>query len=395
MAARDTTRVEPAATVPRVLGRIRGEIPGPTLLVVGAIHGNEPAGIAAARRVLDRIEAEKPRLRGQFVALAGNLQALERGSRFVDTDLNRRWLPRQVGALRGTVTASMDAVEDREQAELLEAVDECLEGATGESYFLDLHTCSASGCPFVTVGDTLRNRSFAFNFPLPLILGLEEQVDGALLEYLNNLGLVTMGVEGGQHDAPSSVDHLEAVLWMALVAAGLLPENLPGLDEHRALLERAAAGMPRVIEVRYRYGIREGDGFRMKPGFENFHSISKGDKVARDDCGDIRAPANGRMLLPLYQGQGNDGFFLARDVKPFWLKTSETLRRLRIGRLVRFLPGVRPHREWHGTLVVDTRVARYFPLDLLHLFGYRKLRRKGSLLLVNRRRFDIAPPSRS
>jgi len=395
MAERDTTIVEPAAKVPRVLGRIRGEMPGPTLLVVGGIHGNEPAGIAAARRVLERIEAERPRLRGQFVALAGNLAALERGSRFVDEDLNRRWHPRQVGALRGMVPASLDAVEDREQAELLKAIDQCLENATGEGFFLDLHTCSASGCPFVTVGDTLRNRAFASNVPLPLILGLEEQVDGALLEYLNNLGLVTLGVEGGRHDSPSSVNHLEAVLWIALVAAGLVPEDLPGLDEHRALLARAAAGTPRVVEVRYRYGVREGDGFRMEPGFRNFHAVQKGDMIARDDCGEIRAPSNGRILLPLYQGQGDDGFFLARDVKPLWLKTSKTLRRLRLGNLVRYLPGVRPHHEWHGTLVVDTRVARYFPLDLLHLLGYRKLRREGSFLLVNRRRFDIAPPSRS
>jgi succinylglutamate desuccinylase len=364
------------------------------MLAVAGIHGNEPAGILAVRRILGRIEAERSRLVGEFVALAGNLRALERDSRFVDEDLNRRWHPRQVGKLRGEVPATLGAIEDREQSELLEEIDACLERSTGESFFLDLHTSSAPGCPFVTVGDTLRNRAFASSFPLPLILGLEEQVDGALLEYLNNLGLVTMGVEGGGHEASSSVDHLEAAVWIALAAAGLLPETTGGLEESRALLRSATAGKPRVIEVRHRHGVHTGDGFRMEPGFKNFHAVRKGDLLARDDCGEIRAPMDGRVLLPLYQGQGDDGFFIARDVRPFVLEVSKLLRHLRVGNLVRHLPGVRPHHEWHGTLVVDTRVARYFPLDLLHLLGYRKLRREGAFLVVNRRRFDLAPPSR-
>ena len=68
------------------------------------------------------------------------------------------------------------------------------------------------------------------------------------------------------------------------------------------------------------------------------------------------------------------------------------LRRLRVSAAVRLLPGISQHPEWEGTLVVNTRVARLFPLEILHLLGYRKLRRQGSYLLVNRRRFDLAPP---
>ena len=38
------------------LGRLRGERPGPTLILIGAIHGNEPAGVAACRRLLERVD---------------------------------------------------------------------------------------------------------------------------------------------------------------------------------------------------------------------------------------------------------------------------------------------------------------------------------------------------
>jgi succinylglutamate desuccinylase len=391
MAERENPTVAPTDIEERVLGRVRGDRPGPTVLAIGGIHGNEPAGIRAARRVLAGLERRSGSLAGEFVALAGNLAALERGTRFVRWDLNRAWSPEAVARVRERPDEG--SVEDREMRELLEVIDGVLERADGEAYFLDLHTCSAAGCPFVTVGDTLRNRAFASRFPLPLILGLEEQVDGALLEHLNNRGLVTMGVEGGQHTAPESADYLEAVLWMALTASGMAERrDVPGYHGYRDLLRKAAEGAPPVIGVRHRHAVAPGDGFRMKPGFTNFQPVRKGTVIAYDGTGEVEAPEDGMVLLPLYQGQGNDGFFIAREVKPLWLRISTVLRRLRVGSAVRFMPGVRAHPEAAGTLVVDTRVARLFPLEILHLLGYRKLRAEGPNLLVSRRRFDLSPP---
>ncbi|MGH9882173.1 MAG: hypothetical protein ACRD6N_12115 [Pyrinomonadaceae bacterium] len=57
-----------------------------------------------------------------------------------------------------------------------------------------MHTTSAHGVPFATVGDTLRNRKFALNFPTTIVLGLEEQIEGTMLEYVNNLRAVTMAL---------------------------------------------------------------------------------------------------------------------------------------------------------------------------------------------------------
>ena len=44
------------------------------MIVLTAIHGNEPAGLRAAERVLDRLESLGPEeIRGRLVVLAGNL----------------------------------------------------------------------------------------------------------------------------------------------------------------------------------------------------------------------------------------------------------------------------------------------------------------------------------
>jgi succinylglutamate desuccinylase len=226
-----------------------------------------------------------------------------------------------------------------------------------------------------------------------LILGLEEQVDGPLLEFLNNCGLITLGVEAGRSDDPASIDHHESVLWLALLHAGILaPQAVPDPQLHRARLARASRGTPAVVEVRARHAIAPGDGFRMQPGLRNFDPVERGRLLAHDRLGPIHAHARGLVLLPLYQGKGDDGFFMSREVDPAWLLLSALLRRLRLSALLPLLPGVRRDRHDREVLVVDTRIARVFPLEIFHLFGYRKLRAAGRELRVSRRRHDLAAP---
>ena len=59
----------------RILGRLDGTRSGPVLLCVGGMHGNEPTGVIALKRVLQTIEDESYELGGTFVALVGNLTA--------------------------------------------------------------------------------------------------------------------------------------------------------------------------------------------------------------------------------------------------------------------------------------------------------------------------------
>ena len=370
----------------RYIGARQGG-PGPSMIVMTGLHGNEPAGAWAAERVLARLEREGSDIHGRFVVLAGNLKALAKGVRFLDRDLNRQWTPEKVAALENR---SINDAEAEEQRELLAAIRHAVNESAGPVYFLDLHTTSAVGPPFVTVGDTLRNREFARSFPLPLVLGLEEQVDGALLEYLNNFGLITLGSEAGQHDCDDSVDRLEALLWLALRSARLLAPDAAAGHVSAEVLREASRGVPPVIEVRYRHAINDQDSFEMLPGFDNFVPVEKDQVVARDRKGPVRAPESGLILLPLYQGKG--GFFIARPVRMFWLRLSAFLRRLRIGAFLPWLPGVHRNGDQRLELTIDTRIARWYPLEVFHLLGYRKRRQAGKTLVVTRRAFDSEEP---
>lgn len=381
----------PPATAPsdlvdleRVVGRRRGEKPGPTLVVVAGIHGNEPAGIRAARRVLSRLEAEAVGLRGELVVFSGNLAALRLGRRFQARDLNRAWTDVRVERLRAQAPEADDA-EDREQRELLDVIDAAIARARGEVYLIDLHTTSAAGHPFVLFGDTLRQRELARAFPLPIILGLEECVDGVLSEYMTRRGCITLAVEGGQHQDAESVDSLEACITVALDATGIAHrQHLSTFARAQAHLERMRGGLPRVMEVLERHAIGPEDRFQMEPGFANLGKAREGQLLARDARGEIRADGDGVVMLPLYQGQGEDGFFWGREVSAARLAVSAVVRRMHLDRVLPLLPGV--HRDpAHGDrLVVDTRVARYYPLDVFHVFGFRKRRHEGSVMTVAR-----------
>ena len=69
--------------------------------------------------------------------------------------------------------------------------------ARGQGHLVDLHTTSAAGIPFVLFGDTLAQRRFVSVFPIPNMIGLEEQVDGVLSSYWSRHGCITFAVEGG------------------------------------------------------------------------------------------------------------------------------------------------------------------------------------------------------
>jgi len=287
------------------LGRLRGERPGPTLILVGGIHGNEPAGVEVCSRLLARLD--QGAIAGDVVALVGNPPALAARRRFLARDMNRQWTPE--------LLAAAQAIEDAESAALAAlaaAIDEALDAARGPVFALDLHTTSAEGIPFAIAGGAPADRAFARQVPLPVIVGLQESLGGTLTEYLAARGCVALAVEGGQSDSPSAEANLEAVIAVGLAAAGVV--ELAERAAARELLRRARGDLPALIEVALRHPV--GPGFRMEPGFANIERTAAGTLLARDDSGEIRAPFDGLVLMPLYQAQGSDGFFFGREVQP-------------------------------------------------------------------------------
>ncbi len=302
-----------------IIGEFTGDAAGASLIVFGSVHGNEPSAVIAMRRILPELENLKEKLTGRVYFLAGNTRAINKNVRFIDYDLNRHWTIERVAVNRPDSNIATNRAEDIEQRELLEILQRIISTAENEIYALDLHSTSAESIPFAMIGDTLRNREFARKFPATFLLGIEEQLDGTILEYLSNLGLVTLGFEAGQHTDKMTARSQEALIWLALVHSGILPAEDFDVEKQEQILRQAMHDQKRIIEIRYRHAITDTDLFKMEPGYENFQPVKKGEVLATDKNGQIRAKETSLILMPLYQTQGSDGFFLGREISAFWL----------------------------------------------------------------------------
>lgn len=353
----------------RIIGHIKGKQNGPTLVFFAGIHGNEFAGVLALKNIIHELQNSTASINGEIYAIAGNLGALDKKMRFQLEDLNRIWIPKRIEEVQSKNGEC--GPEEEELLRLNNLLLNILANGKPPFYFIDLHTTSSDTIPFVVLNDSLLNRKFASNYPLPIILGIEEYLEGALLSYINDMGYVSLGYESGQHNDPkaikNSVDfirytlHLtESVNFCGFERILFFKENL---KRHESL--------PIFYEIYFQYHIDSGDSFRMLPGFENFQQISKGIDIAYASGRIIKTDSKKQIFMPLYQDQGNEGFYFIRPIPKILLWLSKGFRRFKVDHLLVQLPGITWKSKEKGNMVVNQKVARFMAKSFFHLLGYR------------------------
>ena len=302
---------------PQVVGCWGEQVPGPTLVVVAGVHGNEPSGVIALTRLLQELEAGTGDPGGRLVGLRGNCQALDLGARWIDQDLNRLWTEEQVDWIRAHPDPSQLDGEIREQAQLLQIVDPLVSTTSGgQLYLLDLHSTSGQSAPFSIVNHQPSSRRLGARFPVPMVLGLHDEIHGSLVSYFDSRGIPALGFEGGQHESKEAIIFHLAILRLAVVFTGILrEEDCPHFRQSMKALEQSSRDLPRAHQVRHRHPVQPRDQFRMEPDLVNFQSVRKNQLLASDRTGEIRSPRPGRILMPLYQAQGDDGFFIVDPIE--------------------------------------------------------------------------------
>lgn len=367
----------------RILGKIEGLHPGPTIVFFAGIHGNEPSGIFALKEVLAGIN--KTQVKGTIYAVSGNLLALKNQQRYINQDLNRLWTKKQIEGIKNKSELNDD---EQELIELLSLLNKVLKSNQPPFYFFDLHTTSSQTLPFITINDALINRKFSTQFPVPIILGIEEYLNGPLLSYINDLGYVSLGFESGQHDSKEAITNSIAFAYLVLVFSGALKkEAVINFSSFYEQLKLQANNTIDVFEIVYLQRIQNNELFKMHDGFKSFDKIKKGASLAISDATEIKSPFNGRIFMPLYQKKGSEGFFIIKPIKPFLLKLSAILRNIKFDGALVILPGISWVNKKEGILQVNLKVAKYFAKALFHLLGYRsKQVTTTHLKLYNRER---------
>jgi hypothetical protein len=371
-------------------GRIRwyrdGNRGGNVLMLFVGIHGNEPAGLNAIDRVSEKFENSDLSVYGSVYAITGNLKAIDSKQRYLDTDLNRLWelygTDKDFSILNGENSPS----EFGESLDIKNTIEKIIERHQDDAksfVFADLHTTSARSCAFILLNDTLENRDLARSFPVPQILGIEENIQGTLLSYINNLGYKAIGFEAGAHEDKTSVERSEAFLWLLLDKCNLISLSDEKIKHHSDTL-RSKSGIPDTyFEIRHHQLVDDPHYFEMIEGFENFDIVEKETPLAYERGELIRAPVSGRIFMPLYQKKGHDGFLIIREVSEYWLRLSAYLRKSFIHSILKYLPGVTTVGK--RSYEVNLNVARFLVKDIFHLFGYRVTKKDENTLICYRR----------
>ena len=364
----------------RIFHHIKGNYSGATIVFFAGIHVNETAGVSALNSVLKTLNEKG--ICGEIYGVYGNIKALQENKRFLDSDLNRMWTLKQLNAIKQKEDRNN---EEQEQEELFLFINQLLESTQNPIYFIDLHTTSSKSLPFITINDALINRKFSSCFPVPVVLGIEEYLDGPLLSYLNTLGYLSLGFESGQHTDPLAIKNCEAFIYLALRHAGHLKIN--NFKKHEDELKKASRDISSIFEVIYKYHIEQKEMFLMESGFESFQDIKKETLLATSNGKNIYSDYSAKLFMPLYQKSGNDGFFIIKPIPRFFLKLSELLRKVKADSLLTLLPGISWHNKSLGVLKANLSVTRFMAKSIFHLFGYRnKQLDKTHLLLYNRER---------
>jgi succinylglutamate desuccinylase len=303
-----------------LLGIYNTQQEGPLIIAIGGIHGNEHAGIWAIRNVLSQLNYLQPKFRGIFIGIAGNLAALQQQKRYIDHDLNRQWYPEKVHYIHGSSIGSLSNSEDLQQKELLRLFNTCKvlfkpQYQNKQIILIDLHTFSAPGKAYSIATKMGSSNRWASDLQAPVILGMEDVIQGTTMHHFNNLDMTSFCFEAGQHTDPASIATMESALWVTLHNIGCLAQpSIQQFKDHYDRLVYQRKERPKMVQFMHRHAVNLGDNFVMQPGYRNFQLVKKGELLAHDKNGPIESLYNGMILMPLYQQQGEDGFFLVEAI---------------------------------------------------------------------------------
>lgn len=285
--------------------------PGPRLLVLGAVHGNEVCGARAIAQILSEIDS------GELTVESGTLTflpitnplAYQLGQRTGDRNLNRNMAP----------SAIPQDFEDRIANVLCPLLE-------SHDALLDLHSFHTGGAPFVMIGPQNNQGElepfFRADEEMQLALhtgphrilegwldtyarGIQRRATAAAsssrapsletdpnygvgtTEYMRARGGYAVTLECGQHDDPQAVQVARHAILQTLALLGICPLPLAPVQADREIL--------RLVDVTDRE--HPGDSFS-RP-WRSFDAVKAGELIGlRYSGAEVLAPADGFVVFP-------------------------------------------------------------------------------------------------
>lgn len=298
----------------RVLSHHKADNNGAIVIAISGMHGNESYGVSAIRKIDELFKEGGGISKGEWLGVAANLTALKKGVRYIDEDMNRIWYPSIIDKINRSRESELSSSERIEIKQLLDVLEPYVSLSNREVIFVDLHSFSAPGGLFVITPRSPKNETLLLGLSAPLIFGIDDALQGTALRYFHNQGHMSIAFEGGRHRDAGTLVNMVAFLLLLSERFGIIKTSfIKEFKTFKEKIRKEAENLPPRVELAYQHIIEPTDHFVMRPGFKNFEPVNKGDWLADDRNGKILSPYDGFVLMPLYQEQGNDGFFIVRE----------------------------------------------------------------------------------
>jgi succinylglutamate desuccinylase len=275
--------------------RVQSELPGVRLVISGIVHGHEPCGYFAIRRMLTELAAGDLKLqRGEVKFVIANPEAFSNGKRQIDHNLNRLF--------RDDLRFDETSVEHRRTKELADIYRGC-------DVLCDLHATTAPTVPFLMCERHLLNEARALGLS-PIVIGWGELGDASVAgdteTFANASGGKGFTFECGQRDDVASYE--------------VAYQTARRFLEHYGLVARSTVQsppQPKAYELFKVVTLREAD-FAYSKAFANFDELEAGAEIGRDKQGSILAPEKCVIVMPAATANtkiGEDLFMLGRELR--------------------------------------------------------------------------------
>jgi len=244
--------------------------------------------------------------------------------------------------------------------------------------------------------DTLRNRELARLIGVPSILGVLEHLQGMFIDATSRCGFPTILFQGGGNSNDDTVIHHKGLIWKLLkLLCNLEIDQIPGTVSAIQKLNSFAIknNQSQFFEITYSHKISEDSQFVMNPGYLNFQPIKKNEELAKTGAQIVKAPISGQLFLPLYQGQGTEGFYIVTPIASFWIRFSRRFRLFKYHQKLNWLAGVKKINSDPLIFKIDLHVTFIWAEEIFHLLGYIKVKQDGRFLYMTRREDERNPPT--
>ncbi|HWO07633.1 MAG TPA: succinylglutamate desuccinylase/aspartoacylase family protein [Candidatus Paceibacterota bacterium] len=269
-------------------------------VIVGGVHGNEPAGIRAINTVTTLARKEW-QLNGNVYGLVGNPRAVEKNLRFIDENLNRAFgNPRNASSY-----------EAQRAIEITRWFEELAKTYT-EVYVLDLHSVSVGEARIAVFNANNPKAEAWADRVSPISFHLKdaeyvfpETIAGAI----ERLGGIALIIECGNHSSEIgtavALEHVERVL-----------VSLAMLESPQVSFQNTVTYSDEPRTYKLIGCIRPDAGFAFDFPVQSETPLTEGAVFAHDKSGEHRAPCDCFIIMPAKHPNPNDtdaGFLAIRE----------------------------------------------------------------------------------